>query len=210
MNFTCHSWSHFSLLVRSCEKAQGVFLFKSHSGRELVQSVRDAVKKISDERKSPDFDLDSLRPPKARLGESVGRLTRNLLLWCHNGLDGVSNHQPHDCLLNRSFRRRSKKTPKLRVIGLCVGNSPVTCEFPAQRASIAENVSIWWRHPDQRVNMLSQDLQSITSQLSIEICYTIIGNMWSSFTTYSSHIPHNQYGELIVEISKPVFIEFRK
>ena len=29
---------------------------------------------------------------------------------------------------------------------LCGGNSPVTGEFPAQRASNAENVSIWWRH----------------------------------------------------------------
>ena len=46
------------------------------------------------------------------------------------------------------FRRRSKKTSKLRVIGLCVGNSPVTGEFPAQMASKAENVSIWWRHHD--------------------------------------------------------------
>ena len=27
----------------------------------------------------------------------------------HNGRDSVSNHQPHDCLLNRLFRRRSKK-----------------------------------------------------------------------------------------------------
>ena len=27
-----------------------------------------------------------------------------------------------------------------------VGNSPVTGEFPAQMASNAENVSIWWRH----------------------------------------------------------------
>ena len=44
------------------------------------------------------------------------------------------------------LRRRSKKTPKLRVAGLCVGNSPVIGEFPAQRASNAENVSIWWRH----------------------------------------------------------------
>ena len=26
------------------------------------------------------------------------------------------------------------------------GNSPVTGQFPAQRASNAENVSIWWRH----------------------------------------------------------------
>ena len=41
------------------------------------------------------------------------------LLWRHNGRDSVSNHQPHDCLLNRLFRRRSKQTSKLRVTGLC-------------------------------------------------------------------------------------------
>ena len=45
------------------------------------------------------------------------------LQWCHNDHDGVSNHQPHGCLLNRLFRRRSRKTSKLRVTGLCVGNS---------------------------------------------------------------------------------------
>ena len=39
-----------------------------------------------------------------------------------------------------------KETSKLRVTGLCAGNSPVTGEFPAQMASNAENVSIWWRH----------------------------------------------------------------
>ena len=65
------------------------------------------------------------------------------ILCRHNGRDGVSNH---DYLLSRSFRRRSKKTSKLRVTGLCDGNSPVTGEFPSQRASNAENVSIWWRH----------------------------------------------------------------
>ena len=68
------------------------------------------------------------------------------LQWRHNGYNGVSNHQPHDCLLDRLFRRRSKKISKLRVTGLCEGNSPVTGEFPSQRASNAENVSIWWRH----------------------------------------------------------------
>ena len=70
------------------------------------------------------------------------------LQWRHNGCDSVWNHQPHDCLLNRLFRRRSKKPSKLRVTGLCEGNSPGNCEFPAQRASNAENVSIWWRHND--------------------------------------------------------------
>ena len=70
------------------------------------------------------------------------------LRWRHNDHDGVSNYQPHDCLLNRLFRRRSKKTSKLRVTGLCAGNSPETGEIPAQRASNAENIPIWWRHHD--------------------------------------------------------------
>ena len=68
------------------------------------------------------------------------------LRWRHNDRDGVSNHRPRDCLLNHLFRRRSKKTSKLCVTGLCAGNSPGTGEFPAQMASYAENVSIWWRH----------------------------------------------------------------
>ena len=68
------------------------------------------------------------------------------LRWRHNGQGGVSNHQPRDCLLNRIFRCRSKKTSKLRVTGLCAGNSPGTGEFPAQKTSYAENISISWRH----------------------------------------------------------------
>ena len=51
-------------------------------------------------------------------------LIHNTLLWHHNGRGGISYHQPHDCLLNCLFRRRSKK----------------------EMASNAENVSIWWRH----------------------------------------------------------------
>ena len=58
------------------------------------------------------------------------------------GNDGVSNHQPRHCLLSRLFRRRSKKTYKLRVTGLCAGNSD---EFHAQTTSNTDNVSIWWR-----------------------------------------------------------------
>ena len=57
-------------------------------------------------------------------------LDRRSLHWRHNDHDGVSNHQPHGCLLNRLFRRRSKKTSKLRVTGLCVGNSPVPVNSP--------------------------------------------------------------------------------
>ena len=68
------------------------------------------------------------------------------LQWRHNEHDEVSNDQHHQCLLNGYFSRRSKKTSEPRVTGLCAVNSPVTGEFPAQMASNAENVSIWWRH----------------------------------------------------------------
>ena len=68
------------------------------------------------------------------------------LQWSHNERDGVSNHQRLDCLLDILFGCRSKKTSKICVTCLCEGSSPVTGEFPAQRASNAENVFIWWRH----------------------------------------------------------------
>ena len=94
------------------------------------------------------------------------------LRWRHNEEDGVSNHQPYHCLLNRLVRRKSKKTSKPRVTGLCARNSPGTGEFPAQMASNAENVSIWWRHyairSSQWVKILySQD--SISSVTVVEM-----------------------------------------
>ena len=52
------------------------------------------------------------------------------LRWRHNDHDSVSNHQPHGCLLNRLFRRRSKKTSKLSVTGLYAGNSPGPVNSP--------------------------------------------------------------------------------
>ena len=42
------------------------------------------------------------------------------LQWRHNGRDGVSNHQPNDCLLNRLFRRRLKYTSQLRAAGFWI------------------------------------------------------------------------------------------
>ena len=82
------------------------------------------------------------------------------LQWRHNRRDSVSKYQPHGYLLGRLFRRRSKKTSKLRATGLCAGNSPGTDKFPAQMASNAETVSIWWRRhviidPSTNLNRLT-------------------------------------------------------
>ena len=41
-------------------------------------------------------------------------------------------------------------TSKLRITDLCAGNSLVIDEFPAQKTSNAENVSIWCRHHEQQ------------------------------------------------------------
>ena len=81
-----------------------------------------------------------------RTKDIFGEMLHGKLMWRRNGCDGVSKQQPHDCLLNNLFRRRSKKTSKLRVTGLCARNSPVTGELSAQMASNADNVSIWWCH----------------------------------------------------------------
>ena len=69
-----------------------------------------------------------------------------------NGRDGVSNHQPHNCLLNRFFKTQIKENIKdPRHWPLC-GEFTGTGEFPAQMASNAENVSIWWRHHVESVS----------------------------------------------------------
>ena len=93
------------------------------------------------------------------------------LQWRHNGPYGVSNRQPHDCLLIRLFGRRSKKTSKYHVTGLCGGNSPVTGEFFTQRASSAANISIWWRHDMQNdsdeSSMRRHDMETFSPLLAL-------------------------------------------
>ena len=46
----------------------------------------------------------------------------NALQWRHYEREGISNRRRLYCLINRLFRRRSKKISKLRVTGLCEGN----------------------------------------------------------------------------------------
>ena len=43
-------------------------------------------------------------------------------------------------------QRKHQSSASLAFVG---GNSPVAGEFPTQRVSNTENVSIWWRHHDQ-------------------------------------------------------------
>ena len=61
----------------------------------------------------------------------------------------------------------SRRRSKLRVTGLCVGYSLVTGEFPTQRASYAEIVSIWWRHHGQKA--ISRSLGDETTHSEVDV-----------------------------------------
>ena len=84
-----------------------------------------------------------------------GLFNGSALQWRHNDGDGVSTHQPRDCLLNRLFRCRSNQTPKLRVTGLCEGNSPLTGRFGYKKISSEAWFDLQPKFPYRNHNFLN-------------------------------------------------------
>ena len=121
----------------------------------------------------------------------------NSLQWRQNEHDGLSNHQPHDCLLNHSFMCRSKTTSKIRVTGICAGNSPVTGEFPAQRDNNAENIFIWWRHH------VTHDILTFALSSSSKIYNWIDKNVWLVWDTYPMKSLMTDWGTFIITLWSP-------
>ena len=130
--------------------------------------------------------------------------SRGPLQWRHNESFGVSNHQPHDCLLSRLFKAQIKEKSKLRVTGFCAGNSQVIDEFPTQRASNAENVSIWWRHHGHRP-IFSSSIYKLPSVLQQTIFIQRIVHrkvcLWSSWWSFTISVEiwmqlHNSIGRI--------------
>ena len=77
------------------------------------------------------FHMTGANPQPVFIARSGNKSMRHMSLHGrHNGHESVSNHQPHDCLLSRLFRRRSKKTSTLRVTALCVGYLPGPVNSP--------------------------------------------------------------------------------
>ena len=129
------------------------------------------------------------------------------LQWRHNMPDGVSNHQPHECLLSRWFRRRSRKTSKLRVTGLCAGNSPVTGEFPAQRASNADNVSIWWRHHVSDKSYVNYFIPHATNANFLSSCCGVRISI-NSTVSFKRHSDGAANGNIkIISVNKSMYFE---
>ena len=96
------------------------------------------------------------------------------LQWRHNECDGVSNHW-------------------LGVPCLCVGNSPETGEFPAEKASNAENVSIWWRHHVVTGHYLNKCLPIVHSTLETNFADILIKMKIFSFGKSYLEMPSEKF-----------------
>ena len=112
--------------------------------------------KFKEKRKYTQIHTHTLKCCYRRQSKSILSVANHQHQWYrlqgrHYERDDVSNHRRLDGFLNRLFKRWSMKISKLRVTGLCGGNSPVTDECLSQRASNMENVSIWWRHHAKRI-----------------------------------------------------------
>ena len=61
-----------------------------------------------------DFSVQFMRTTNACSPQMLSEIMVffNTLQWRHNERDGVSNHQPHDCLLNRLFKAQNKENIK--------------------------------------------------------------------------------------------------
>ena len=127
------------------------------------------------------------------------------LQWRHKERNGISNHQSHDCLLKCLFRRRSKKISKSRIT--CEGNSPVTGEFPAQRASTAENVSVSWRHHAEcTYNCIASHRNTVYMYMSVSSWW--ISNPPTLALSLSSALSHTgTYGHTRTRIHTQIHIE---
>ena len=83
------------------------------------------------------------------------------LHWRHNERHGVSNHRHIDCLRNRFVQAHTQgniNTPRHWHLW---GKSTDDRWIPITRASVAENVFIWWRHHDDiSVSALTSPLQT--------------------------------------------------
>ena len=107
-------------------------------------------------------------------------LTLHTLWRRHNGCDSISNHQPHDCLLNRLFRSRSKKTSKLSATGFCAGNSPH--KWPVTRTMF----------PFDDIIMNIDSFTSPCTVVTADICYMqrTVSGLWKMLKIQLVMWPH--------------------
>ena len=106
------------------------------------------------------------------------------LQWRHNERDSVSNHQPHDCLLNRLFRRWSRKTSNSASLAFVRGihRGPVNSshKWPVMRKMFPFDDVIMNTGETQSLDPFHCRFFMMTS--SNGNIFRVISPMWGEFT----------------------------
>ena len=121
---------------------------------------------------------------------------KQLIQWRHNERNGVSVHLRLDGLVNRLFRPRRKKISKLCVTGLFGWNSPVIGEFPSQKVSNKESVSIWWRHHVFRITFVFLVFHCFIVQAIVAMCWL---NKYIALVIKNKFRPSNPRSGILVK-----------
>ena len=74
------------------------------------------------------------------------------------------------------------------------GNPPVTGKFPTQRASYAENVSIWWRHHEVNIRSVNGFLRSGNQPIT----WTNVNPNLYRHMASLGHTAFNKYVQIVV------------
>ena len=126
---------HYDVIVMSstsCTPVVGMQHIVKYLGYQFIANLTYAYNKLLDKDRIS-WWLRTIIKPKLRAFVNMHDASPcQLLKLCDSKRDGVWNHRHLDCLLNRLFMCRSKKSPKLRIIGLWAGNSPMTDVFPSK------------------------------------------------------------------------------
>ena len=100
----------------------------------------------------------------------------------HNERDGVSNHQPQDCLLNRLFRRRSKKHQSSASLALVWGIHQWPMNSP-HKGPVTRKMFPFDRHHDVIMKIWLLELRNLMQFIQYTIIFCCVWQL-------TSHLPH--------------------
>ena len=113
------------------------------------------------------------RPINIPCGRSIRRAwPANSLQWRHNGRDGVSNYQSHDCLLNRLFKAQKKKNQSSASLAFVRGihrwplNSPHKGPIARKMFPFDDVIMSWWRHGTHIIFLHLSNMILVSSNLA--------------------------------------------
>ena len=118
----------------------------------------------------------------------------------------MAYHQPALRLFTqRLIQVQMKKTSKLRITEFYEGNSTVTGEFPAQRASNVENVFVWWYHNSSQTILVKWGPDVLWWRNSLDHLSIITGLLYElrNGSSYSGNLSWSQASAAHLHIRHP-------